>query len=250
METVSKILNTTVISVGDGPGLTVLEITIAVLTLLIGFWFARWAERKMSSRLERREVDAGVVQLIRRLFYTLVIVVLVITTLDLLNIPLTAFAFITGAVAIGVGFGAQNIINNFISGWILMWERPIRIGDFLELGHVENIIAMFRQDRSLYSLTGELIRDERFTVRLGVAVLFEELATLRPDDLHLAIPALLPLLEESNPILRGEAATILGIIGDGEAIANLRTLQNDPDQQVLEIVTDILAQQRTSNTAD
>ena len=124
------------------------------------------------------------------------------------------------------------------------------IGDFLELGHVENIVAMFKQDRSLYSLTGELIRDERFTVRLGVAVLFEELAALRPDDLQLAIPALQPLLEESNPILRGEAATILGIIGGGEAIANLRTLQNDPDQQVLEIVTDILAQQRTSNTAD
>jgi HEAT repeat protein len=109
---------------------------------------------------------------------------------------------------------------------------------------------MFKQDRSLYSLTGELIRDERFTVRLGVAVLFEELAALRPDDLHLAIPDLLPLLEESNPILRGEAATILGIIGGGEAIANLRTLQNDPDQQVLEIVNDILAQQRTSNTAE
>ena len=124
------------------------------------------------------------------------------------------------------------------------------IGDFLELGHVENIVAMFKQDRSLYSLTGELIRDERFTVRLGVAVLFEELAALRPDDLHLAIPALLPLLEESNPILRGEAATILGIIGGGEAIANLRTLQNDPDQQVLEIVTDILEQQSTSNTAE
>ena len=105
------------------------------------------------------------------------------------------------------------------------------IGDFLELGHVENIVAMFKQDSSLYSLTGELIRDERFTVRLGVAVLFEELAVLRPDDLPLAIPALLPLLEESSPILRGEAATILGIIGDGEAIANLRTLQNDPDQQ-------------------
>ena len=153
METVSKILNTTVISVGDGPGLTVLEITIAVLTLLIGFWFARWAERKMSSRLERREVDAGVVQLIRRLFYTLVIVVLVITTLDLLNIPLTAFAFITGAVAIGVGFGAQNIINNFISGWILMWERPIRIGDFLELGEmrgtVETIKTRFTRVRRL-----------------------------------------------------------------------------------------------------
>jgi len=122
------------------------------------------------------------------------------------------------------------------------------IGDFLELGHVENIVAMFKQDRSLYSLTGDLLRDERFAVRLGVAVLFEELAVIKPADLRLAIPALLPLLEETNPILRGEAATILGIIGGQEAIGNLLTLQNDPDQQVLEIVTDILRQQKTSNT--
>lgn len=52
--------------------------------------------------------------------------IIAITTLDLLNVPLTAFAFVSGALAIGFGFGAQNIINNFISGWILMWERPIR----------------------------------------------------------------------------------------------------------------------------
>ncbi len=79
-------------------------------------------------------MDAGVIQLVRRLFYILVVAVLIFTTLDLLGIPLTAFAFVTGAIAIGVGFGAQNIINNFISGWILMGERPIRVGDFLELG--------------------------------------------------------------------------------------------------------------------
>ena len=74
------------------------------------------------------------VHLIRRIFYILVIVILVITALGLLNVPLAAFAFISGALAIGVGFGAQNIINNFISGWILMWERPIRIGDWVEIG--------------------------------------------------------------------------------------------------------------------
>ena len=87
MESVSNYLNKTVISFGNGTGLTVLQIVIALLTLLIGLWLARWSERKLSRRLERREVDAGVVQLIRRLFYILVIVVLVITTLDLLGIP-------------------------------------------------------------------------------------------------------------------------------------------------------------------
>ena len=134
METVLNILNTTVISIGDGPGLTVLQIAVAVLTLFVGIWLARWSERRLSKRLEQRKVEAGVIQLVRRLFYILVVAILVFTTLDLLGIPLTAFAFVTGAIAIGVGFGAQNIINNFISGWILMGERPIRVGDFLELG--------------------------------------------------------------------------------------------------------------------
>ena len=114
------------------------------------------------------------------------------------------------------------------------------IGDFLELGHVENIVAMFKQDTSLYSLTGDLIRDERFSVRLGTAVLFEELVAMRPDETSLAIPFLLPLLQEENPLLRGEAATILGIIGSPDALQHLRQLANDPDPQVREIIADII----------
>jgi hypothetical protein len=116
------------------------------------------------------------------------------------------------------------------------------IGDFLELGHVENIVAMFKQDTSLYSLTGDLIRDERFSVRLGTAVLFEELVAMRPDETSLAIPFLMPLLQEENPLLRGEAATILGIIGSPDALQHLRQLANDPDPQVLEIISDFINQ--------
>ena len=117
------------------------------------------------------------------------------------------------------------------------------IGDFLELGHVENIVAMFKQDRSLYNLTGDLIRDERFAVRLGIAVLFEELAVIHPQEMPLAIPSLLPLLQEQNPLLRGEAATILGIIGSKDAIKQLVKLKDDPDSQVREIITDIIHQE-------
>ena len=116
--------------------MTLLEIVVAVLVVLLGFALARWTERRLSDELQDHKLDASSVQLIRRLFYAVVIAVLIATALDLLNIPLTALAFVSGALAIGVGFGAQNIINNFISGWILMWERPIRIGDFLEIGNM------------------------------------------------------------------------------------------------------------------
>ena len=59
METLSRILNTTVPSVTEGPGLTALEIGIAVLVLLAGFWLARRTERKLSQKLEGRKVEVG-----------------------------------------------------------------------------------------------------------------------------------------------------------------------------------------------
>ena len=49
------------------------------------------------------------------------------------------------------------------------------IADFLDQGHVENIVAMFRREPKYYSWTGEILSDERFNVRLGISVLFEEL---------------------------------------------------------------------------
>ena len=60
-----------------------------------------------------------------------IIIAIGITSLEILNMPITAFAFLSGAAAIGVGFGAKNIVNNYISGWILMWEKsPFRLETF------------------------------------------------------------------------------------------------------------------------
>jgi small-conductance mechanosensitive channel len=122
---------------------TVGELIAAPLALLMGIILIKWGARLIVGKLIKRGANADVVQLIKRIFYIVAILVLAVTTLDFLNVPITAFAFLSGAVAIGFGFGAQNIINNFISGWILMWERPIKIGDFLEVenakGRVEAI---------------------------------------------------------------------------------------------------------------
>ena len=115
------------------------------------------------------------------------------------------------------------------------------IGDFLEMGHVENIMAMFKQDTSLYALSGELLRDERFMVRMGMAVLFEELKGIREQEVTLAIPSLLPVLAEETPWMRGEAVNLLGIIGTPEALAHLTPLADDPEPQIREMVRDILA---------
>ena len=60
--------------------------------------------------------------------------------LQAVNVPLTLFTFVGGALAIGVGFGSQNIVNNFISGLILLAERPIKVGDLVEIGEMQGTV--------------------------------------------------------------------------------------------------------------
>jgi len=117
------------------------------------------------------------------------------------------------------------------------------IADFLELGHLDNIIAMFRQDPSCLLLSGVLIGDERFKVRMGVAVLFEELVGMLPVSiLDAALPSLaLAMRPQQAPYVRGDAATVLATIGSAGALTVLAEFQHDPDPQLAEIVAEALA---------
>ncbi len=110
------------------------------------------------------------------------------------------------------------------------------IKDFLEMGHVDNIIAMFRKESRYYAWTGDILNDERFNVRLGVSVLFEELRSLQPEKLELAIPSLADLLQQESALIRGEAVSVLGIIGTDEALAIVRQMRDDSSPQVREMV--------------
>jgi small-conductance mechanosensitive channel len=135
LEQTGAVLDTRLVDVG-GSGLTVGQGLLALTAVVGGFIVARLIERVVVGRLRRTSMGLDMVQLVRRVLFYGLMALVVLTALAILGIPLTAFAFVSGAIAIGVGFGAQNIINNFISGWILMGERPIRIGDFIELGEV------------------------------------------------------------------------------------------------------------------
>lgn len=120
--------------------ITVSKVIQVPLVLLIMWFVVTRVGRLIRKALMARNLGADAVHLFTRIYLVITIAILIFTSLEVLNIPLTAFAFVSGAIAIGVGFGAQNIINNFISGWILMWERPIRIGDFLEVGTAKGVV--------------------------------------------------------------------------------------------------------------
>jgi small-conductance mechanosensitive channel len=136
---IKAILSSNVITISEQP-VTLGGLLLIPLIIYIGLFVTKWSVKLITNRLTTNKTDPNIIHLLQRVFYVIAITVLLITTLDLINIPITAFAFLSGAIAIGFGFGAQNIINNFISGWILMWEQPIRIGDFLEVEDAKGIV--------------------------------------------------------------------------------------------------------------
>jgi len=138
-EKIVAFLNTSIISIENQP-ITMGDILLIPLLLIIGVYLTKWFVKRITKQLTTQHTDPNIIHLLRRIFYIIAITIIIITILDLINVPITAFAFLSGAIAIGFGFGAQNIINNFISGWILMWERPIRIGDFLEIEDAKGIV--------------------------------------------------------------------------------------------------------------
>ncbi len=139
MSDIQDFLDTRLVTIASHD-VTVGQVVLVPVVALVGIALIGWLVSLSVRAMQKRDVNPDLIQVVRRGAYIIGIVILVITVLDLLNIPLTAFAFVSGAIAIGFGFGAQNIINNFISGWILIWERPIRINDFIELGDTSGTV--------------------------------------------------------------------------------------------------------------
>ena len=118
------------------------------------------------------------------------------------------------------------------------------IADFLDQGHVENIVAMFCREPEYYTWVGDLLQDERFSVRLGLSVLFEELQTIQPKKLPLAINSLAEILQHNEPLFRGEAISLLGLIGTEEALSHIRHCSDDQNPQVREMVELVLEEKQ------
>ena len=83
---------------------------------------------------ERVQLAPGLPYAISTMLNYAVLFVGSIIALGLLGLPLTKFTLVASAFSVGLGFGLQNIINNFVSGIILLFERPIKVGDYIQLG--------------------------------------------------------------------------------------------------------------------
>ena len=121
---------------------------ITVGNLLIGVSFiigGYISIRLIVSQFERRVLSRLDIEVSKRytikifLFYFL-LSLLFLFTLYLIEIPLTVFTVIGGALALGIGFGARNIMNNFISGMVIVLEHPIKVGDLIEIDQLIGVV--------------------------------------------------------------------------------------------------------------
>jgi small-conductance mechanosensitive channel len=125
-----------------GTPITLWDIGFIVIALIVLFAFTGFLNRWLKRRLEgHTHLDASTRQTIATLvrYTTLVIGFLVI--MQAAGINLTTFNVVAGAVGVGVGFGLQNIVSNFISGLIVMFERPVKLGDRIDVGGVEGNVV-------------------------------------------------------------------------------------------------------------
>ncbi len=122
--------------------------------MILGILLARLASRELGRHVfPRLGLNPGATVAMQSISFYVLSVLLSFVALELANLPFATFTFLGGAAAIGIGFGSQNVCNNFISGLILLAEQPIRVGDLVEIegvrGTIESIGARSTRMKTL-----------------------------------------------------------------------------------------------------
>jgi small-conductance mechanosensitive channel len=113
-----------------------LMLYLIVLVVLLFFLTGKLKNWVVNHLLARSHIEIGIRQAIGSILRYIFIVIGFLIILQTAGIDLTALNILAGAVGIGLGFGLQNIANNFISGLIILFERPIKIGDRIEVDDI------------------------------------------------------------------------------------------------------------------
>ncbi|UCE53034.1 MAG: mechanosensitive ion channel [Desulfobacterales bacterium] len=117
------------------------EITVglilAALAILYGSYLASWIIQAlfMEEVLRRRQVENGIRISMARLVHYAMVLVGFLVALSVIGFDLKNITILGGALGVGIGFGLQTVVNNFVCGLIMLFERPIKVGDTIQLGN-------------------------------------------------------------------------------------------------------------------
>jgi len=127
----------------EGHPITIGQVVAALVLFAIGYIASRWMSWSLGQHLLQsvgmHESAAAALQTVSHYIF---VSIAALAALQMASVPLGVFTFFGSAVAIGIGFGSQNIMNNFISGLILLAERPVRVGDRIQIDQLYGTVEL------------------------------------------------------------------------------------------------------------
>jgi len=193
---------------------------IVVITLVV--LLSRLIRRLLRTRvLARTKLDVGQQYAIARIVSYVALVIGLLISAETFGVKLSSLAVIAGALGVGIGFGLQNIVSNFVSGLVILAERPIQIGDRIDLGnntvgkvvrigaratHVltnDNIMVIVPNSEFISSRVVNWTHiDPRVRLRINVGVSYG-------SDPHLVEKLLLEIAEGNPGVLKNPVPTVV-----------------------------------------
>lgn len=198
---------------------------VTILYFLFAFVFLAFISKRIKNILTnkilaRTTMDPGVRASVGSLTRLIILIIGTIIIIQSAGIDLSALTILAGALGVGIGFGLQNITDNFISGLIILFEKPIKVGDRIEVGDVQgNVISIsFRATQVLTNdnisiivpnsefISSKVInwshndRNIRFRIPVGVSYnedpdkvskILLEVAENNPNILKIPVPSVL-----------------------------------------------------------
>ncbi|MGC4062371.1 MAG: mechanosensitive ion channel [Aquabacterium sp.] len=125
-----------------GVKIVVGKLLIGMLLFIVLLTFTRWLRRKLEvDWLVKAGVEASTRDAAATLFGYVTFLIAALTAPPVpAGVDLSKLAIVAGALSVGIGFGLQNIVSNFVSGLILLFERPVRTGDYINVDGSEGIV--------------------------------------------------------------------------------------------------------------
>ena len=233
--------------------LSLLLIFKGVILFALFFWSANKLNIVIKKRISKTDnltpsIKVLFTKLSRFLLYTIAFLI----TLSSIGVSLSAFAFLGGAIGVGLGFGLQKIVSNFISGIIILLDRSIKPGDVVEIndiyGKVKNLDTRFV---SVVTLSGKeyLVPNENFITKQVINWSYsDELVRIDvpvgvsyDSDMNLVKSLLLEAVEDKKRVVDNPSPScLLKEFGDSTVNFELRFWINDPQNGLANIKSEVL----------
>ncbi len=233
--------------------ISLLLIIKTVIIFSILFWLAGKLSRLVTGRIDKSDgLTPSVKVLLNKIAKFLIFTSAILFTLSAVGVDLSAFAFLGGAVGVGLGFGLQKIVSNFISGIIILADKSIKPGDVVEIGNVYGWVRKLdTRFVSVVTRSGKefLIPNEDFITKEVINWSYSdelvrvdaEVGIAYNSDLRLVQELMMQAVEEKSRILTDPEPNVL-LMGFGDSSVNfeLRFWISDPRNGIQNIRSEVL----------